>query len=150
MRLVKKPIKSFLLAGVYLAAWLIIAAGFKLLADELLNSTILHIAFTMMIMPAAAFVIPFMYTRRGCQRLWLAGYLLAAALVLYIGFGYNELQPDFMATNIICGFFGFGTGGIILKEPQASAQIACDNAKKIAEEQAEKNYQPITAAKKKR
>ncbi|MCR5122900.1 MAG: hypothetical protein K6B74_10835 [Ruminococcus sp.] len=150
MCLVKKPIKSFLLAGIYLAAWLVIAVGFRLLADEVLDSTIMHIAFTMIIMPAAAFVIPFIFARRGGQRLWLAGYMLAAALVLYVAFGYNELQPDFMATNIICGFFGFGTGGIIRKEPIASAQIACDNAKKIAEEQAEKNYQPITATKKKK
>lgn len=150
MRLFKKPVKSFLLAGVYLAAWLVIAVGFKVLADEVLRSTILHIAFAMMIMPAAAFAIPFVFARRGGQRLWLAFYILAAALVLYIAFGYSELQPDFMATNVILGFFGFGTGGIVLKEPIASAQIACDNAKKIAEEEREKAYVPITEREKKK
>ena len=146
----KKPVRSFILAGVYLAVWLIIAVGFKVLADEVLRSTLLHIAFTMMIMPACAFAIPFIFARRGGQRLWLAFYILAAALILYAAFGYSELQPDFLATNIICGFFGFGTGGIVLKEPMASAQKNCDSAKKIAEAEREKNYVPITDTGKKK
>ncbi len=143
MRLFKKPLKSFVLAGVYLAVWLVIAVGFKTLADDLLKMPILHIAFTMMIMPAAAFAIPFIYSRRGGQRLWLAFYMLAATLMLYVGLGFSELQPDFLATNIICGFFGFGTGGIVLKEPTASEQKACDNARKTAEEARENAYVPI-------
>ena len=146
----KKPVKSFILAGLYLAVWLVIAVGFKVLADEVLHSTLMHVAFTMMIMPAAAFAIPFTFARRGGQRLWLAFYMLAAALILYAAFGYSELQPDFLATNILLGFFGFGTGGIVLKEPAASAQKNCDNAKKIAEEQAEKAYVPITERGKKK
>ena len=150
MRLFKKPVKSFILAGLYLAVWLIIAVGVKVLADEVLESVLLHVGFTMVIMPAAAFAIPFIFARRGGQRLWLAFYILAAALILYVAFGYSELQPDFMATNIILGFFGFGTGGIVLKEPFASEQKACDNAKKIAEEEREKAYVPITERGKKK
>ena len=147
MRLFKKPLKSFILAGAYLAVWLLTAVGFKTLADDLLKIPLLHIAFTMMIMPAAAFAIPFVYSRRGGQRLWLAFYMLAATLILYVGLGYSELQPDFLATNILCGFFGFGTGGIVLKEPIASEQKACDNAKKTENEARENSYVPIMEAK---
>ena len=37
MRLFKKPLKSFILAGAYLAVWLLTAVGFKTLADDLLK-----------------------------------------------------------------------------------------------------------------
>lgn len=137
-----KPLRSVLLALIYLAVWLAFAAV-KFIADELTGSLILHVAFTMMIMPAAAFAVPFVYTRRGGQRLWLALYILAAALILYFACGYNELQPNFLAENVIFGFFGFGVGGIFRIEPLTAARQAVDNAKKLAEEKAEKEYTSI-------
>ena len=138
-----KGMKSVVLAAIYCGAWLIPTVGIKLLADEVLNSMILHIAFTMMCVPAFAFAVNFVYARRGGQRLWLAFYMLAAAVILYAVFGYNELQPDFIVTNVIPGFFGAGLGGVIRNEPIAARQYEIDNAKKIAEEKAEKDYKPI-------
>ena len=138
-----KGMKSVVLAAIYCGAWLIPTVGIKLLADEVLNSMILHIAFTMMCVPAFAFAVTFVYARRGGQRLWLALYMLAAAVILYVIFGYNELQPDFIVTNLIPGFFGAGLGGVIRNEPIAARQYEIDNAKKIAEEKAEKDYKPI-------
>ncbi len=138
-----KPLKSYQRALVYLAAWLIPVAGLRYLFDVVAGSLILHIAYTMMILPAATLAATFIYSKRGGLNLWLPAYMGAAVLTLYFAFGFKALSPDFIVTNLVCGFFGFGIGNVFRDEGAYKAQYAVDHAKKLAEEERERNYKPI-------
>ena len=145
-----KPLKSYQRALVYLAAWLVIVAGAKFLVDTVIGSLILHIAYTMMILPAATLVVSFVYSKRGGLNPWLPCYMAAAVLVLYIVFDYKALSPDFLVTNLVCGFFGFGLGNVFRDEGSYKAQYAVDHAKKLKMLEEERKYQPIVGKDKKK
>ncbi|SDA30625.1 hypothetical protein SAMN02910447_03231 [Ruminococcus sp. YE71] len=138
-----KPLKSYQRALIYLAVWLIPVVGLKLLFDNVLGSLILHIAYAMMLLPAVTLTVSFIYSKRGGLNPWLPCYMGAAVLVLYFGFGFRSLSPDFIVTNLVCGFFGFALGNVFRDEGAYKAQYAVDHAKKLAEEERERNYRSI-------
>lgn len=138
-----KPLKSYQRALIYAAVWLIPVAGLKLLFDTVIGSLILHIAYTMMIVPAVTFAASFIYSKRGGLNVWFPLYMAAEVLVLYFVFDFKALSPDFIVTNAVCGFFGSGLGNIFRNEGAYKAQYAVDHEKKLAEEERERNYKPI-------
>ncbi len=138
-----KPLKSWQRAFVYLAAWLVVSAGLKVLIDSVLESLVLHILFMMIILPAATLALTFIYTRRGGLNPWLPCYLTMTVLIMYFFFGYNELSPNFIIENLICGFFGFGIGNVMKDESLSKAQYETDHEKKLKMMADEKKYQSL-------
>lgn len=138
-----KPLKSWQRSFIYLAAWLIVVVGLRLLTDDLIGSLILHIAYMMLLLPAATICIAFIYSRRGGLNPWLPCYMAAAVFILYFGFGYDALSPDFLVINLLCGFFGFGIGNIFKDEGAAKAQYETDHERKIKKAAEESRYQTL-------
>lgn len=136
-------LKSWQRAFVYTAIWLVSAAGFYLLADKVTKSILFHVAYVMLILPIATLAVTFVYTRRCGLKPWLIGYMALCVLVMYFFFGFDELSPNFILTNLICGFFGFGVGNIMKNEPVVTAQEDFDNKKKKLRQAQEKSYVSI-------
>lgn len=132
--------KSWQRSFIYLAVWLALVVGLRTAADVLLRSLILHITYVMILLPAATLCVSFTYARRGGVNPWLPCYMGAAVLVLYFGFGYRVLSPDFLVTNLLSGFFGFGVGNIFKDEAAAKAQYETDHEKKLKQAAEEKKY----------
>ncbi len=141
-------LRSWQKAVILTALWLCAAVGFRLLADNVFNSILLHIAYVMLILPSATFAAAFYFTRICGLKPWLPIFMAVSALILYFFFGYSELSPDFLVTNIICGFFGFGIGNIFKNEAKIAVQENTDNEKKRLKSKAEKEYVPILSDKK--
>lgn len=144
----KKGMKSSVLAAVYFLVWLAVILGIKLLADNIAHLQLLHIVYVMMIVPAGAFVTAFIYSRKGGIKLWLLLYMGAAVLIMYAAFGFNELSPDFLVTNVIFIFFGCGLGNVFKDEAAALIQQEIDNEKKAREAERERSYVSILDDKK--
>jgi hypothetical protein len=136
----EKDLKSWQKALLYLAAWLIIVVGFELLADVVLGSLLFHVAYVMLILPAANLAIPFIYTRKYGIKPWLILYMAAAAVILYFGFGYDSLSPNFLLSSLLIGFFGFGIGNILKDEVSAAVQEDIDSERKKKRIAEEKSY----------
>ena len=135
----ERKAKSWQRAIVYLVIWLTVVVGLKIIADVLLRSILVHIAFVMILLPAANLTIPFIYTRKCGLKPWLIAYMTAAALILYFVFGFNSLSPDFLISCMLTGFFGFGIGNIFKDESAVAVQEDIDSEKKkkkLAEEKA--------------
>lgn len=133
-------LRSWQLGLIYLAAWLVPAAGLRLLIDYAINSMLLHIAYVMLILPAATFAVGFIYTKRCGLKPWLICYMTAATAALYLWCGFDSLSPNFCLVNLIGGFFGFGIGNIFKNEPLVAAQENIDNVRKRRKAADEKNY----------
>jgi hypothetical protein len=140
VKFAEKKIKSWQSAIIYLVIWLIVTAGLKLIADDLIGSLLIHVMYVMIMLPLADFVIPFIYTRKHGFKPWLAAYMAAAVAVLYFGFGYSELSPDFLATALLCGFFGFGLGNVLKDEAAVAMHEDIDSERKKRRLAAEKRY----------
>ena len=142
-------LRSWQLAFIYTAVWLIISAGVRYIADILLGSLLLHIVYVMMILPSATFAAAFYFTRVCGLKPWLPVYLAVTSLILYILFGFSELNPNFLVTVFISAFFGFGLGNIFKDEAKVAVQENTDNEKKRMREKAEREYTPILNSKNK-
>lgn len=132
-------LKSWQRAIIYLIVWLAVIIGLKLLADVVLESILLHIAFVMILLPAANLIIPFLYTRKCGIKPWLIAYMAAAVIILYFFCGFKSMSPNFMINCLLTGFFGFGIGNIFKDEAAVAVQEDIDNEKKkqrLAEEKA--------------
>lgn len=136
---IKTPLKCLL----YLAVWLLFAVGVKVLADNVLESFILHALYIMMILPIVTIVVTFFYAKYNGVKLWFIGYLLAAVLVLYFGFGYKSISPDFIVVNVISALFGFGFGSIFKDEAKIAAQEEFDSRRRAEKLKEEQNYTKI-------
>lgn len=134
------PLRSWQWGLIYLAVWLIPAAGLRFLIDYALDSVLLHIAYIMMILPAVTFAAGFVYTRRCGLKPWLICYMTIAVAVLYIWCGFDSFSPNFCAVNFIGGFFGFGIGNIFKNELLVAAQENVDNTNRRRKSADEKNY----------
>ena len=94
----------------------------------------------MILLPITTLAVTFGYTRRCGLKPWLIAMLASAAFIMYFFFGFKGLSPDFLLTNIICGFFGFGVGNVMKNEALVAAQEDLDNTKKKLEQAKEKAY----------
>jgi hypothetical protein len=133
-------LKSWQKAAIYLIAWLVPVVGLYCLADIVTKSIIFHIMYLMTLLPLATLIVTFMYTRRTGINPWLIIYMAAAIVTMYFGFGFNELNPDFIITNLICGFFGFGVGNIFKDEAAVAVQQDIDSERKKKRAAEERKY----------
>jgi hypothetical protein len=133
-------LKSWQRAIIYLAVWLAVVVGFKLLADNVLESLLVHVAYVMLLLPAVNLVIPFIYTRKCGLKPWLIAYMTATAVILYFGFGFSSLSPNFLVSVLLAEFFGFGVGNIFKDEVSVAVQEDIDSERKKKRLKAEKEY----------
>lgn len=133
-------LKSWQRAMIYTIVWIAVTVGLYIISDIVIQSILLHIAFVMILLPITTLAVTFGYTRRCGLKPWLIAMLAAAAVIMYFFFGFKELSPDFLLTNIICGFFGFGVGNVMKNEALVAAQEDFDNTKKKLEQAKEKAY----------
>lgn len=136
----KRPLHSWQWGLIYLFVWLLPAAGLKFIVDDLLGSVLLHVAYVMIILPAATFAAGFIYTRRCGLRPWLIAYMAAACAVLYLFCGFKTINPNFCIVNVIVGFFGFGMGNIFKDEGRVAAQEDIDNTRRKLKQAEEMKY----------
>lgn len=145
-KLSRMKLKSWTLSLVYFSVWLIVTIGLKVLSDDVLGSILLHVAYLMILLPAATLCITYLYTHRCGIKPWLIAEMTAAALILYFFFGYNELSPDFIVICLICAFFGFGVGNVLKNETAVAVQEDIDSKRKKEKLAEENKYVPLLNA----
>ncbi|MCD8095213.1 MAG: hypothetical protein LUE12_03690 [Ruminococcus sp.] len=146
MKSARLSLKSWQKSLVYTLVWLVAVVGIKLLADNVLDSLLLHVAYVMIFAPLSTLLVTFFYTRKNGIKLWLVGYLTVSVLALYFFFGFNELSPNYLVENLICAFFGFGVGNIFKDEAAVTVQEDIDNERKKKAMEKERSYVPILKA----
>lgn len=128
------------------AGWTAVNLLIKLLADTLLNSILLHVAYVMILSPAITLIASFIFTRKCGLKAWLPCVMAVGAAVLYIACGFKTLSPNFLIETAVCGFFGFGTGNIFKDEVSVAVQEDRDSERKKREQEREKRYVSVLKA----
>ena len=128
------------------AGWTAVNLLIKLLADTLLNSILLHVAYVMILSPAITLIASFMFTRKCGLKAWLPCVMAVGAAVLYIVCGFKTFSPNFLIETAVCGFFGFGIGNIFKDEVSVAVQEDRDSERKKREQEREKRYVSVLKA----
>lgn len=141
-----RGLKTWQKALIVGAGWTAVNLLIKLLADTLLNSILLHVAYVMILSPAITLIASFMFTRKCGLKAWLPCVMAVGAAVLYIACGFKTLSPNFLIETAVCGFFGFGTGNIFKDEVSVAVQEDRDSERKKREQEREKRYVSVLKA----
>ena len=103
-----RGLKTWQKALIVGAGWTAVNLLIKLLADTLLNSILLHVAYIMILSPAITLIVSFMFTRKCGLKAWLpcvmaVGAVVSAGVVVLTGYLMDRLHPlrVFVASGVI-------------------------------------------------